>query len=105
VNNQTSCLVVLASFGLAIGSGSGWASPSVNSPEVYSNSIRTSQYVRLRDGTRFAIDIYRPAVAGKPIDRMLPVILVATPYHSLEREYRRSAHIPRPPGQSPQHWY
>src|SRR5437899_1367454 len=49
--------------------------------EIYSNSIRTSQYVTVRDGTRLAIDIYRPELAGRPVDRKLPVILVATPYH------------------------
>src|SRR5271170_7796358 len=49
--------------------------------DIYSGSIRTSQYITVRDGTRLAIDIYRPATDGKPIDKKLPVILVATPYH------------------------
>ena len=49
--------------------------------ETFSDSIRSSQYVMVRDGTRLAIDIYRPAVGGKAVDRRLPVILVATPYH------------------------
>lgn len=35
----------------------------------------------VRDGTRLAIDIYRPATNGRPVDEKLPVILVATPYH------------------------
>jgi uncharacterized protein len=48
---------------------------------TYSESIRTSEYVRVRDGTRLAIDIYRPEVNGMPVDEKLPVILVATPYH------------------------
>ncbi|MGA2096168.1 MAG: CocE/NonD family hydrolase [Candidatus Acidiferrum sp.] len=49
--------------------------------ETYSTSVRTSQYVTVRDGTRLAIDIYRPQSAGQPVDRKFPVILVATPYH------------------------
>jgi hypothetical protein len=49
--------------------------------EIYSTSVRTSQYVTVRDGTRLAIDIYRPGMGGKPVDKRLPVVLVATPYH------------------------
>jgi putative CocE/NonD family hydrolase len=48
---------------------------------LYLESVRTSRYVTVRDGTRLAIDIYRPAVGGKPVETKLPVILVATPYH------------------------
>lgn len=54
---------------------------AAEAPQLYLDSIRTSQYVTVRDGTRLAIDIYRPAVGGKPVDTKLPVILVATPYH------------------------
>jgi putative CocE/NonD family hydrolase len=57
------------------------APPPRASQETYSNSIRTSQYITVRDGTRLAIDIYRPESGGQPVDRKLPVILVATPYH------------------------
>jgi uncharacterized protein len=57
------------------------ASPPRGNQETYSNSVRTSQYITVRDGTRLAIDIYRPESGGQPIDRRLPVILVATPYH------------------------
>jgi uncharacterized protein len=55
--------------------------PPQSSEEIYSGSIRTSQYVPVRDGTRLAIDIYRPEAGGHPVDRKMPVILVATPYH------------------------
>lgn len=55
--------------------------PPRASEETYSGSIRTSQYVTVRDGTRLAIDIYRPEAGGQPVDKKLPVILVATPYH------------------------
>ena len=82
----------LVACGLGIGCGIGWAAAPSNprndsiaraplAREIYSDSIRTSQYITVRDGTRLAIDIYRPAVGGKPVDKKLPVILVATPYH------------------------
>jgi putative CocE/NonD family hydrolase len=57
------------------------APPPRANQETYSTSIRTSQYVTVRDGTRLAIDIYRPEQEGRPVDKKLPVILVATPYH------------------------
>jgi putative CocE/NonD family hydrolase len=57
------------------------APPPRASQETYSTSIRTSQYITVRDGTRLAIDIYRPEQEGRPVDKKLPVILVATPYH------------------------
>jgi len=57
------------------------AAGTAATPQLYSESVRTSQYVTVRDGTRLAIDIYRPAAGGKPVETKLPVILVATPYH------------------------
>jgi putative CocE/NonD family hydrolase len=47
---------------------------------IYSEYVRTSQYVPARDGTRLAIDIYRPGVGGKPVSEPLPVIWTFTPY-------------------------
>ncbi len=38
--------------------------------------IRTSQYVSVEDGTRLAIDIYRPARGGRASDAPLPVVLL-----------------------------
>jgi hypothetical protein len=35
----------------------------------------------LSPSARLAIDIYRPEAGGKPVDKKLPVILVATPFH------------------------
>ena len=40
----------------------------------YSAWVRTSAYVTVRDGTRLAVDIIRPAVDGKPVDAKFPVI-------------------------------
>jgi uncharacterized protein len=45
---------------------------------MYFDSIRTSQYVSVRDGSRLAIDIYRPQENGKAVDKPFPVILVAS---------------------------
>jgi len=49
------------------------ATPS-SSPSSYSEWVRTSQYVTVRDGTRLAVDIFRPTLAGKPVQDPLPVI-------------------------------
>src|ERR1700733_9373466 len=54
--------------------------PGMATPqEIYSDSVRTSQYVTVRDGTRLAVDIYRPAAGGVVVDKRFPVVLVATP--------------------------
>ena len=50
------------------------------SAPVYSEWVRFSQYIPARDGTKLAIDIYRPSVGGKPISEPLPVIWTFTPY-------------------------
>src|SRR5262245_24007568 len=50
------------------------------SPEIYTEWVRRSQYVAVRDGTRLALDVYRPASNGVAIDDRLPVVLTATPY-------------------------
>jgi putative CocE/NonD family hydrolase len=66
------------------GSGAGKLpalSGKATAQEIYSDSVRTSQYVTVRDGTHLAIDIYRPAAGGVVVDKRFPVVLVATPYH------------------------
>jgi uncharacterized protein len=74
-----------ASLVLISGWSMAWAATVLpahaSAPPLYAESVRTSQYVTVRDGTRLAIDIYRPVVGGKPVEKKLPVILVATPYH------------------------
>ena len=50
------------------------------SQPVYSEWVRTSQYVTVKDGTRLAADIFRPSLDGKPAGERLPVILTFTPY-------------------------
>ncbi|MGW2340459.1 CocE/NonD family hydrolase [Streptomyces sp. NPDC001661] len=44
------------------------------SPVLYDEWVRTSQYLPTRDGTRLAVDLYRPAVDGKAVDKPFPVV-------------------------------
>jgi putative CocE/NonD family hydrolase len=44
------------------------------SEPAYDSWIRTSQYLTMRDGVRIAIDVIRPAKAGKAAEEKLPVI-------------------------------
>jgi putative CocE/NonD family hydrolase len=48
---------------------------------VYNGWSRTSQYVTVRDGTRIAVDILRPAFNGAAEKRPLPVIWEQRRYH------------------------
>ena len=42
---------------------------------IYNRWVRTSQYVTVRDGTKLAVDIFRPAnSSGTPVEEPLPVI-------------------------------
>ena len=54
---------------------------------VYDEWVRISQYVPVRDGTRLAVDIFRPSRVGKPVSEPLPLIWTLTPY-------RRAARLP-----------
>jgi putative CocE/NonD family hydrolase len=44
------------------------------SEAVYDGWKRTSQYVAVRDGTRLAVDVYRPTLKGKVAEERLPVV-------------------------------
>jgi len=50
------------------------------SPRLYETSQRTSFYVPVRDGTRLAIDLYRPLKDGTPAATRYPVVWMFTPY-------------------------
>lgn len=50
------------------------------SPRLYDERIRSSRFVKMRDGTSLAIDIYRPAREGKAVEDRYPVIWAMTPY-------------------------
>lgn len=47
-----------------------------------SGPLRVSQYVAVRDGTRLAVNIYRPAVEGRLVSNPGPVLFSFTPYRS-----------------------
>jgi len=48
---------------------------------LYSEWVRTSQYIEMRDGTKLALDIFRPAKNGKAVMDPLPVIWTYDRYH------------------------
>ncbi len=52
----------------------------------FAESVKTSQYVAVRDGTRLAVDIYRPAIAGRAVEEKFPVVWVHTPYRRAFRD-------------------
>ena len=47
--------------------------------------FRESRYVAVRDGTRLAMNIYRPAVDGRPVNSPHPVVFSFTPYRARYR--------------------
>lgn len=55
------------------------------SPILYDGYQRQSQYVPVRDGTRLAVDIYRPTRAGQVETTPLPVVWTFTPYNRATR--------------------
>ncbi len=50
------------------------------SKALYKEWVRTSQYVAVRDGTKLAVDIFRPSLGGKPVSEPLPVVWTFTRY-------------------------
>lgn len=52
------------------------------SKPLYSEVVRESLYVPVRDGTKLAVNIYRPAVNGKAVETKHPVVFVFTPYRA-----------------------
>ena len=58
-----------------LGQYSGYSTPQ------YPGSVRTSQYVEARDGTRLAVDVFRPTVDDMAVEEPLPVLLTFERYH------------------------
>lgn len=50
------------------------------SPRLYDSWQRTSFHVPVRDGTRLAVDLYRPVKDGQPVATPYPVVWMHTPY-------------------------
>ena len=61
------------------------AQPRAEASAAYPDWVCHSEYLTLNDGTKIAIDIYRPANGGKVESRPLPVVWEHTPY---QRGYR-----------------
>lgn len=50
------------------------------SEPIYTEWVRSSQYVEVRDGTKLAVDILRPSIDGVAVDVPYPVLWEHTPY-------------------------
>lgn len=61
------------------------------SEKQYAGHVLESRYVEVRDGTQLAVDIFRPAVDGEPVEGEFPVVWQHTPY--------RRAHIDEETGE------
>ncbi len=61
------------------------------STPVYDEWVRMSWYVSVRDGTKLAVDIFRPARNGGPVSEPLPLIWTHTRYH--RASYTRDGNI------------
>jgi uncharacterized protein len=51
------------------------------SPVLYDGDELFSQYVTVRDGTKLAVDIWRPTLNGELVTTPLPVVWMHTPYN------------------------
>lgn len=52
------------------------------SAEDLADVVRESRYVAVRDGTRLAVNVYRPAENGVAVSTPLPVVFAFTPYRA-----------------------
>ena len=69
------------------------------SEPMYEHWIRQSQYVAMRDGVKLAIDIVRPAIDGKAVDKPLPLVWTHDRYHRAgEREGKIYSEVDINPG-------
>jgi uncharacterized protein len=50
-------------------------------PPVATGYVRSSEYVAVRDGTRIAVDTYRPARQSVPVEGRFPVVWAFERYH------------------------
>ncbi|MGD8281094.1 MAG: CocE/NonD family hydrolase [Gemmatimonadota bacterium] len=66
------------------------------SEPVYDGYEMSSFYVEVRDGTRLAVDLFRPTLDGVVTEEPLPVVWMHTPYN--RRTYRGGLAAERYPG-------
>ena len=55
---------------------------SAYAEEPAADVVRESRYVAVRDGTRLAVNIYRPAENAAAASEPLPVVFAFTPYRA-----------------------
>lgn len=85
-------LMVVTALGLAHGQESRVAAqsstraPAASAGAAYDGPQRTSFYVAVRDGTKLAVDLFRPTRSGVVATERLPVVWMHTPYN--RRTYR-----------------
>jgi predicted acyl esterase len=99
------CITALAAFSLTITFASMAAARdskpgeySGYSKERFDGYVMTSQYVSARDGTKLAIDIFRPTKKGVVSNDKLPVLWMHTPYN--RRNYRNGLTVENYPGKA-----
>ena len=68
------------------------------SEAAYDGHQMSSQYVAVRDGTRLAVDIFRPTKSGAVAAEKLPVLWMHTPYN--RRNYRNGLTAANYPGKA-----
>jgi len=54
-------------------------------PDPDPGYVRSSRYVEVRDGTRLAMNVYRPSRNGVAVDMPMPVVFLFTPYRARYR--------------------
>ena len=69
-----------------------------NSASAYGINLAKDLMVTMRDGTRLATDLYRPAQDGEPLAGPFPTILCRTPYDKTDRRYTEIADFFTPRG-------
>jgi putative CocE/NonD family hydrolase len=70
------------------------------SKQTYDSWVRKSQYVRMEDGVKLAVDVIRPAIKGKIAEEPLPVIWSHSRYRrAFENEGKTISSADRPDSQ------
>jgi predicted acyl esterase len=78
----TAMLVLASPYGATAQSPAASAQPAAATSAQFPDVLRRSIYVPVRDGTRLAVNIYRPAVGSRAAAGKLPVVFAFTPYRA-----------------------
>ena len=62
---------------------------ALSAGQLYQDYVSTSHYVQVRDGTKLALSIYRPALDHRAVATPFPVVFVFTPYRARYRNEKR----------------